>query len=345
MNPKTISAQYIFTDIVGYSNNRSIEAQTDILESLNDVVRSALEIHKITRRRYIPVPTGDGMCIALLAIQEPFDIALTLAIQILHSVTTFTEKQEDPMRKYKIRIGLNENTDNLVQDVTGRRNLAGAGITYAQRIMDLGDASHILVGRSLYDRLSQRERYRKFFKHYKATLKHAEQLDIYQYIEEERYYLNNDIPTLFVKRSNTKRELTILMAFYLALLKKYQSQIRTLVDEPVDTYALQLLLIYLSKDFLSSYQRSEFTPEDYLMFREQISDKDVDFTQAFSRIKQNHFSLIIDLAEFYIRELISKKHITDLFEEGTYYLCPSDLGMTELKNRFPKVLSYFEIPT
>ncbi len=78
---KTIPAKYIFLDVVGFSRGRSVEAQTDIVNSLNDLVRDVITKNNVAKERVIYLPTGDGICIALLNIEEPFDVHLLICFR------------------------------------------------------------------------------------------------------------------------------------------------------------------------------------------------------------------------------------------------------------------------
>lgn len=193
-----ISANYIFLDVVGFTRNRSIEAQSDIVNALNSVVRDSVSAHNIPEDRIIYIPTGDGICIALLNVERPFDIHIQIALGILERTQKHNNAVENEMRKFEVRIGINANTDNLVTDINGQRNVAGAGISQAARIMDKADGSQILVGRSVYDTLRYREKYATAFKHYRATAKHGTVLDVYQFVSEGCDGLNTDTPQAFV---------------------------------------------------------------------------------------------------------------------------------------------------
>jgi len=61
--PETVtkSAKYIFLDIVGFTHNRSVEAQTDLIEVLNRVVLDAVSMHGVDEENRILLPTGDGI--------------------------------------------------------------------------------------------------------------------------------------------------------------------------------------------------------------------------------------------------------------------------------------------
>ena len=68
----TAHVKYVFMDIVGYTKDRSVEAQVEIIRKLNQIVRKALDESKIELTKTILIPTGDGMCIALVEVMHPF---------------------------------------------------------------------------------------------------------------------------------------------------------------------------------------------------------------------------------------------------------------------------------
>lgn len=180
---RTVVAKYVFLDIVGFSENRTVEAQTDIIGVLNDIVRKAIHDTKIQEKSRILLPTGDGICIAILDMTDPYDIHVQLALRILELLHKYDSEQEDIMRKFQVRIGVNENTDNLVTDVNGNRNVAGAGITLAQRIMDQAEGGNIFIGQTVYNHLNQREKYLAKFKRFVVPAKHDRNLEIYLYLD------------------------------------------------------------------------------------------------------------------------------------------------------------------
>src|SRR3989338_9177905 len=191
----TVVGKYVFLDIVHYSYGRTIEAQSDIIDAINSIVKNAVSSVKVEKKNLIFIPTGDGMCIALLDIHDPFDLHLQLALKIMELLHKYNESQKDTIRKFKIRVGVNENTDNLITDINGNKNVAGAGITEAQRIMDQADGGNILVGRSVFNHLRQRERYINKFKEFSVTIKHGEKMHIYQYVDPLIEFLNSNAPS------------------------------------------------------------------------------------------------------------------------------------------------------
>src|SRR5688572_27393522 len=100
---KTIPAKYIFLDVVSFSRGRSVEAQSDIVHSLNDIVKKSLSAHNVTPERRIMLPTGDGICVALLNIEEPYDIHVQLALSILRLLQEYNANIEDESRRFEIR--------------------------------------------------------------------------------------------------------------------------------------------------------------------------------------------------------------------------------------------------
>lgn len=192
MATQTVTGKYIFLDIVGYSYQRTVEAQTDIIDAMNNAVRKAIASLEIAKDRRVLIPTGDGVCVALLDVKDPFDIHLQLALKILELVDKYNQSQKDKMRQFQLRIGVNENIDNLITDINGNKNVAGAGITEAQRIMDQGSGGNILVGRTVFEQLRQRENYMTKFRKYPAVIKHNVKLDVYQFVDFSIKYLNSE---------------------------------------------------------------------------------------------------------------------------------------------------------
>ena len=57
-------------------------------------------------------------------------------------------------------MGIHSGPVNQVIDVNDQMNIAGAGINIAQRVMDCGDAGHILLSKRIADDLSQYRHWR-----------------------------------------------------------------------------------------------------------------------------------------------------------------------------------------
>jgi hypothetical protein len=122
-------AHVLFIDIVGYSK-RSINEQRAGIDELNEVVRASEQFQKAeAAERLIKIPTGDGM--ALVFYTSP-EAPAQCAVEINRALK---ERSRLPLR-----MGVHSGPVSGVIDVTGRANLAGAGLNMAQRVMVCGDA-------------------------------------------------------------------------------------------------------------------------------------------------------------------------------------------------------------
>jgi TolB-like protein/class 3 adenylate cyclase/Tfp pilus assembly protein PilF len=137
-------AYVLFIDIVGYSKLVTAE-QRRLLELLNRIVREAEHFHTAEANgRLITVPTGDGMALVFYNTPEaPVECALEVG----------RAAREHP--ELKLRMGMHSGPVSGVVDVSGRSNIAGAGINIAQRVMDCGDAGHVLISKHMAEDLEQ----------------------------------------------------------------------------------------------------------------------------------------------------------------------------------------------
>src|SRR5438477_891444 len=137
-------AYVLFIDIVGYSKLVTAE-QRRLLELLNRIVREAEHFRTAEANgRLVTVPTGDGMALVFYNTPEaPVECALEISIAA----------KKHP--ELKLRMGMHSGPVSGVVDVSGRANIAGAGINIAQRVMDCGDAGHILVSKHMAEDLEQ----------------------------------------------------------------------------------------------------------------------------------------------------------------------------------------------
>jgi TolB-like protein/Tfp pilus assembly protein PilF/class 3 adenylate cyclase len=137
-------AHVLFTDIVGYSK-RPINEQRALIERLNEIVRGTDEYQAAeTAGRLIKIPTGDG--ITLVFYQSP-EAPVECALEISRALKKHPELQ--------LRLGIHSGPVSGVIDLTGKANVAGAGINMAQRVMDCGDAGHILLSKRVAEDLEQ----------------------------------------------------------------------------------------------------------------------------------------------------------------------------------------------
>ena len=136
-------AHLLLIDVVGYSK-LLVNEQIEFLQELNQIVRSTECFRTAeTKGRLIRLPTGDGM--ALIFFRSPEEPA-QCALEITRSL------QNHP--HIRVRMGVHSGPVHQTTDVNDRSNVAGAGINVAQRIMDCGDAGHILLSGHVADDLT-----------------------------------------------------------------------------------------------------------------------------------------------------------------------------------------------
>jgi TolB-like protein/class 3 adenylate cyclase/Tfp pilus assembly protein PilF len=145
-------AHVLFLDIVAYSKMATDEQRTAI-EKLNQIVQSTDEFRKAeSKNRLLKIATGDG--IALIFYHSPED-PVECALEISRAI----KEQHSNLR---LRMGVHSGPVSGVIDVNGHPNLAGAGLNMAQRVMDCGDAGHILLSKRVADDLGEYEHWRPF---------------------------------------------------------------------------------------------------------------------------------------------------------------------------------------
>ena len=137
-------AHVLFMDIVGYSKLLTDE-QSEALQELNQIVRSTEAAREAEAAGQLTIlPTGDGMALVFTgSVEEPVECAL----EISHALRA--------QPSLPVRMGIHSGPVHHVKDANERENIAGVGINIAQRVMDCGDAGHILISKSLAEILGE----------------------------------------------------------------------------------------------------------------------------------------------------------------------------------------------
>jgi TolB-like protein/class 3 adenylate cyclase/Tfp pilus assembly protein PilF len=144
-------AHLLLIDVVGYSK-LLVNDQIELLRELNEIVRTTESFRVAeTNGKLIRLPTGDGM--ALLFFRSPEEPA-QCALEISRALQTRPHIQ--------LRMGVHSGPVTQIRDVNNSVNVAGAGINVAQRVMDCGDARHILLSKHLADDLAQYRHWRPY---------------------------------------------------------------------------------------------------------------------------------------------------------------------------------------
>jgi TolB-like protein/Tfp pilus assembly protein PilF len=141
----------LLVDVVGYSK-LLVNEQIELLQLLNRIVREAPQFRSAEAAgKLMRLPTGDGM--ALLFFESP-EAPVECALQISAAA------REHP--HLQLRMGVHSGPIKEVMDVNDRANFAGAGINLAQRVLDCGDAGHILVSKRVAEDLSSYRRWHPY---------------------------------------------------------------------------------------------------------------------------------------------------------------------------------------
>ncbi len=141
----------LLIDIVGYSK-LLIDEQSQFLRELSEIVRSTEQYRSAEADgKLLRLPTGDGMA---LVFRDNPEAPAKCALEISAALKSHPE--------LKVRMGIHCGPVSEVADVTERANIAGAGINIAQRVMDCGDAGHILLSKHVADDLEQYRQWRPY---------------------------------------------------------------------------------------------------------------------------------------------------------------------------------------
>ena len=168
-------AHVLFIDIVGYSKLLIIE-QCERLEALNEIVRNSAQFRSSDANgMLVRIPTGDGMA---LIFRDNVEAPLRCAVEIGQAVKIHREIQ--------IRMGIHSGPVSEVTDVNQRTNIAGAGIDIAQRVMNCGDAGHILLSKHVAEDLAPHPRWNRYLHDLgECEVKHGDRIFLVNFYTDE----------------------------------------------------------------------------------------------------------------------------------------------------------------
>jgi TolB-like protein/Flp pilus assembly protein TadD len=156
MVPESSSVKFeighvLFIDIVGYSKGL-INEQSESLQKLKEIVRGTEQFRIAEAEgKLLRLPTGDG---GALVFRTSPEAPVLCAMEIAKALKSHP--------KLHVRMGIHSGPVNEISDLNEQANIAGAGINIAQRVMDCGDAGHILLSRHVAEDLEQYPRWRAY---------------------------------------------------------------------------------------------------------------------------------------------------------------------------------------
>src|SRR5438045_8510278 len=200
-------AHVLFIDIVGYSK-LSINDQHAAVEELNQIVRTSEQFQRAEAAgRLLKIATGDGM--ALVFYTSP-EAPAQCAVEISRAL------KEHP--RLRLRMGIHSGPVSGVIDVNNRPNLAGTGLNTAQRVMDCGDAGHIMLSKRVAEDLEEYDRWRPLLHDLgSCEVKHGVRVSLVNFYDDQ--FGNATLPRKFesVQKRQTRLRWAAATAALLAL--------------------------------------------------------------------------------------------------------------------------------
>jgi TolB-like protein/Tfp pilus assembly protein PilF/class 3 adenylate cyclase len=165
----------LFIDIVGYSK-LLIDEQREQIQDLREIVRGTEQFRLAEAKgKLMRLPTGDG---GALVFRTSPEAPVLCALEISKALKAHPE--------LRVRIGIHSGPVNEVADLNEQMNVAGAGINIAQRVMDCGDAGHILLSRHVAEDLEHYARWRSYLHELgECKTKHGEVVSVVNLYDDE----------------------------------------------------------------------------------------------------------------------------------------------------------------
>ena len=182
-------AHVLFIDIVGYSKLRTAEQSAQI-QMLREIVRNTDQFRVADKEgKLLRLPTGDGGALVFRNLEGP----VLCAVEIAKALRSHPD--------VRVRMGIHSGPVNEVTDLNEQANIAGAGINIAQRVMDCGDAGHILVSKHAAEDLEQYDQWHPYLHDLgECEVKHGERLQLVNFYNHE--IGNSALPGKLSKRDS-----------------------------------------------------------------------------------------------------------------------------------------------
>ena len=180
----------LFIDIVGYSK-LLIGEQSDQIQTLREIVRGTEQFKKAEAEgKLLRLPTGDG---GALVFRNSLEAPVLCALEISKALKSHPE--------LKVRMGIHSGPVNEITDLNEQANIAGVGINMAQRVMDCGDAGHILLSKRVADDLEQYPQWRSHLSDLgECEVKHGARVSVVNLYTDDAG--NGESPQKFVRKSS-----------------------------------------------------------------------------------------------------------------------------------------------
>jgi class 3 adenylate cyclase len=193
--PELEIGHVLFMDIVGYSK-LLVDEQSHLQQQLKEIVRDSTQVRAAEASgKLVRVPTGDGMALVFFTNPEaPTQCALEISRTL----------KDSP--QIQMRMGVHSGPINKLADVNEQTNVAGGGINIAQRVMDCGDAGHILLSKRVAEDLAQYGRWQPHLHDLgECEVKHGIKIHVVNLCTDDAG--NCELPTKFKRASEEQTAL------------------------------------------------------------------------------------------------------------------------------------------
>jgi TolB-like protein/class 3 adenylate cyclase len=182
----------LIMDIVGFSK-LLVDEQSNCSDRLNQIVRRTSQFRAAEAEgKLIRLPTGDGMVLVFFTSPEA---PVRCAVEIAKALKDCPD--------FGLRMGIHSGPVNKITDVNDRSNLAGGGINIAQRVMDCGDAGHILLSKRVAEDLEQHSKWRSYLQDLgECEVKHGVRVNVVNLCTAE--VGNAAVPGKFVREKQDR---------------------------------------------------------------------------------------------------------------------------------------------
>src|SRR5207248_670237 len=205
----------LFVNVVGYPK-RILNERSEVLGELNEVVRGTEQVNLAQAAgALLRLPSGDG--VALVFWSSP-EAPAQCALEIAQALKNYPQLQ--------LRMGIHSGPVNEVTSADDRANIAGAGINIAQRVMDCGDAGHILLSKRVAHDLETHERWRPYLHDLgEVTVKHGTSIHIVNLYTDDlgdarvpaKIQRERDAKATLARRAQSKKRNALIFGSLIAL--------------------------------------------------------------------------------------------------------------------------------
>lgn len=139
---RTISGIVLYFDIVGFTKNRDIPEQKDIILNLTKFVTESCKTSIEQGKEIVISSSGDGLAVAFNA-----NLGSDLVLSYLDMIANWSTECS-----VRLRCGIHVDTLLVYKGINDINNFCGRGVNMAKRVMDAGE-DHFLCSSTAYEQI------------------------------------------------------------------------------------------------------------------------------------------------------------------------------------------------